>query len=92
MPFGQLPHTPEQINLDWSRLGREGPTLHRAVRQAYSAAIHDWHTQRQAFDAAVELVRRHAQATSDEEARRLVAHMLSEEPQRETSEARLAAG
>jgi len=89
MPFGQLPHTPEPINLDRSKLGRGGPALHRAVRQAYREAIHDWHTQREAFNTAVELVRRHAQSASDEEARRLVAHMLTEEPQRESSEARL---
>ena len=92
MPFGQLPQMPEPINLDWSKLGRGGPTLHRAVRQVFSEAIHDWHTQRHAFDAALALLRRHADGTSDEEARRLVAQMLSEEPQREGSEASRAGG
>ena len=83
MPLGQLPQTTGTINVDWRKLGRGGPTLHRAVRDAFREAIHDWHTQREAFNAALKLVRRHARGASDEEARRLVAQMLSEEPQRE---------
>jgi hypothetical protein len=42
--------------------------------------MQEWHTQKDAFDEALKLVLKHARGASDEEARRLVARMLTQEP------------
>jgi hypothetical protein len=56
------------------------PALHRAVRDVYRNAMQGWHTQKDAFDEALKLILPHVRKVSDQEARRLVAQMLTQEP------------
>jgi hypothetical protein len=65
-----------------SDLGRVRPELHRAVRDTYRDAMHGRHTQREAFDAALHLLLAHTDGATGDDARRLLARLLTQEPQR----------
>jgi hypothetical protein len=68
------------IGFGTAELNGFGPRLHRAIREVYRLAMQDWHTQEEAFTDAITLFRRYVPSTKEEEARRLVARMLTEEP------------
>jgi len=83
MPLSYSLHRSRPRDLDAGEFA-----LHDAVRATYREAIGESRTQRQAFDEALQLVLLHVARTSDPDARRLVAHMLSEEPKKRPSSGR----
>lgn len=56
-----------------------GPELHRALREIYREAMQEWRTQDEAFNEALRVLVVHFTGTR-EEARRLLARMLTQEP------------
>jgi hypothetical protein len=67
----------------YAPLQNADPRLHRAIWNAYRYAMQYGHTQRDAFGAAVDVLVADAEGLPDDEARRLVARMLTQEPPRE---------